>query len=230
MFEAITSSQYFGFGLTFLGFEIGVAIQKKFKKPWLNPLLIGIIFCILVIKILGISYSQYNQSAQYIGYLLTPATVCLVISLYKQLNLLKKNWKAIIIGVISGMVTCMLAVLLIAIIFNLDHSQYVTLLPKSITTAIGVAVSGELGGYEQITVAAIVLTGIFGNIIAIPVCKLFKITEPIAQGVAIGTASHAVGTAKAVEMGEVQGAMSGLAISVAGIVAVLLAQVFVLIH
>lgn len=230
MFEVIFESEYFGFMLSLLGFAVGMIIQKRFKSPICNPLLIGIVFVMIVIKILKIPYEDYYQSAQYIGYFLTPATVCLSISLYKQIDALKDNWLAIITGIVAGIVTCMISVLVLAIIFNLSHIQYVTLIPKSITTAIGVTVSAEFGGIEQITVATIVLTGIFGNIIAKPILKAFKITNPIAQGIAIGTSSHAAGTPKAIEMGEVQGAMSGLAISIAGIVTVLLSQIFALIY
>lgn len=230
MFEALCSSQYFGFAISLMGFELGSLLQRKFKNPIFNPLLIGVLFVIIVIKILGISYDEYYSSAQYLSYFFTPATVCLAISLYRQIDALKKNWLAIIAGIVAGITICMLSILAIAFIFGLNHSQYVTLLPKSITTAIGVAVSQELGGIEQITIAVIVATGIFGNIIAKPILKIFKITDPVAQGISIGTSSHAAGTAKAIEMGDIQGAMSGLAISVAGITTVLLAQIFVLFH
>ena len=230
MFEALCESQYFGFAISLLGFELGAVLQKRFKKAIFNPLLIGVIFVIIVIKILGVSYEDYNSSAQYLSYFLTPATVCLSISLYRQIEALKNNWIAIIAGIVAGIVICMLSVLGIAVIFHLSHSEYVTLLPKSITTAIGAPVSKELGGITEITIAVIVTTGIFGNIIAKPIFQIFKITDPVAQGISIGTSSHAAGTAKAIELGDIQGAMSGLAIGVAGIITVVLAQIFALIY
>ena len=157
---------------------------------------------------------------------MTPATVCLAIPLYEQVELLKKNVKAILAGLLSGVVTSVLCVLVLSYLFHLDHKVYVTLLPKSITTAIGMGVSEELGGYVTITVAVIVVTGVLGNVIAEAVCKLFKIEEPVAKGIAIGSAAHAVGTARAMEIGEVEGAMSSLSIAVAGLLTVVAAPIF----
>ena len=157
---------------------------------------------------------------------MTPATVCLAVPLYEELELLKNNWKAVLFGIISGVITSLTTVLVLAKLLGLDHKTYVTLLPKSITTAIGMGISEELGGYVTITVAVIVITGVLGNILAELICKLFRIKEPIAKGLAIGTASHAIGTTKAMEMGEVEGAMSSLSIAVAGIVTVLLASFY----
>ena len=175
---------------------------------------------------LHVDYDQYNGGAQYISYLLTPATVCLAVPLYEQLTLLKKNFKAVAAGILSGTVASLGSVYLLARLFQLNHEQYVTLLPKSITTAIGMGVSQELGGVVTITVAVIIITGILGNVIAEGVCKIFRIHEPIAKGLALGTASHAIGTAKAMEMGPVEGAMSSLAIAVAGLLTVLGASLF----
>ena len=170
--------------------------------------------------------SHYSKSAGYISYLLTPATVCLAVPLYRQLTLLKNNVKAVAGGIASGVLASLVSVFLLAKLFGLNHEQYVTLLPKSITTAIGLGISEELGGIPTITVAVIIVTGILGNVIAEFVFKLFHIEEPIAKGLALGTASHAIGTAKAMEMGEVEGAMSSLAIAVAGLVTVIGASLF----
>ena len=175
---------------------------------------------------LRIDYDQYNGGAQYISYLLTPATVCLAVPLYEQLTLLKENLKAVAAGIFSGTLASLGSVYLLSRLFGLNHEQYVTLLPKSITTAIGMGVSQELGGIVTITVAVIIITGILGNVIAEGVCKVFRIQEPIAKGLALGTASHAIGTAKAMEMGPVEGAMSSLAIAVAGLLTVIGASVF----
>ena len=160
------------------------------------------------------------EGARYISYLLTPATVCLAIPLYKQLSLLKKHWKAVTAGLVVGVVSSAAGVTALALIFNLDHAQFVTLLPKSVTSAIGLGIAEELGGMPSLAVAVIVLTGVMGNVIARGLCRILRITEPVAQGLGIGAASHAVGTAKALEMGEVQGAMSSLAVAVAGILTV----------
>ena len=156
----------------------------------------------------------------------TPATVCLAIPLYEQMEALKKNIKAILAGILSGVLTSLTVVLALALIFNLNHKMYVTLLPKSITTAIGMGVSEELGGAVTITVAVIIITGVLGNMLAETLCKLFHIEEPIAKGISIGSASHAIGTAKAMEMGDVEGAMSSLSIAVAGILTVVGASIY----
>lgn len=226
MKQIITGSAFFGVFISILGYEVGLLIKKKLKHPVFNPLLIAIIFVIGALVILGIDYDSYNEGAKYISYLLTPATVCLAVPLYEQLNLLKKNWKAIIIGILSGVITSLASVFLLAFAFGLTHEEYVTLLPKSIATAIGMELSGEMGGIVTISVAVIVVTGIFGNVMAEIVCKLFRINEPVAKGIAIGTSSHAVGTAKAMEMGQEEGAMSSLAIAVAGILTAVLISVF----
>ena len=191
-----------------------------------NPLLISILVVIAILLLFDVDYDSYYTGAKYLSYLLTPATVCLAVPLYEQLTLLKNNWKAITAGIVSGVLTSALCVLGLSLLFGLSHEEYVTLLPKSITTAIGMGISEELGGIVTITVAVIVITGVFGNMIAEGVCKLFHIEEPIAKGVGIGSASHAMGTSKAIEMGEVEGAMSSLSIVVAGIMTVIAVSIF----
>lgn len=226
MSEILCGSVFFGVTLSFASYFVGMFLKKKFKSAVFNPLLISIVLTMLVLIIFRVDYESYNAGAKYLSYLLTPATVCLAIPLYEQTELLKKNVRAIIAGITSGVITSMLCVFLMALLFKLNHEEYVTLLPKSITTAIGMGVSEELGGYVNITVAVIVITGVFGNIIAEPVCRLFKITDPVAKGIAIGTSAHAVGTAKAIEMGEIEGAMSGLSIAVSGLLTVIGAGIF----
>lgn len=201
-------------------------MKKKLKWPICNPLLISIVAVIIFLVAFDIPYESYNAGAKYLSYLLTPATVCLAIPLYEQVELLKKHSKAIVLGLISGVITSLVCVLVLALLFHFDHAQYVTLLPKSITTAIGMGISEELGGYVTITVAVIIITGVIGNMLAETVCRIFKIEEPVAKGIAIGASSHAVGTVKAMEIGEIEGAMSSLAIAVAGLLTVVLAPVF----
>lgn len=226
MKDFLCHSVFFGAAVSILGYEIGLLIKKRFKKAFLNPLLISIIFVMAVLNILRIDYVSYNSGAKYLSYLLTPATVCLAIPLYQQLRLLKTNIKAIMIGIISGVIASLGSILLFCMLFHFTHVQYITLLPKSITTAIGMGVSQELGGIVTITVAVIITTGILGNMIAGIVCRIFHIEEAIAKGVAIGTASHAIGTVRAIEMGEIEGAMSSLSIVVAGLLTVIGASIF----
>ena len=192
----------------------------------LNPLLISIILVIAFLVVFHVDYESYNMSAKYLSYLLTPATVCLAIPLYLQLDLLKKNIVAILVGVFSGVLASLGTVLAMSVVFGLNHKEYVTMLPKSITTAIGMGVSEELGGYVTISVAVIIITGVLGNMAAEFICKLFRIKSPISRGLAIGTASHAVGTARAMELGEVEGAMSSLSVAVAGLMTVISASIF----
>jgi predicted murein hydrolase (TIGR00659 family) len=226
MNELFLNSSYAGVAISLVTYMIGVSLKKKFKIGIFNPLLISIAVTIVVLSAMKVDYETYNAGAKYLSWFLTPATVCLAIPLYEQLEMLKKHWKAVIAGIVSGVITNMVTVLVLALIFGLNHQEYVTLLPKSITTAIGMGVSEELGGYVTITVAVIVITGVIGNMLAEPLCKIFGIKEPIAKGLAIGTSSHAMGTAKAMEMGDVEGAMSSLSIAVAGMLTVFAASIF----
>ena len=226
MKEMLGNAVFFGVVVSLLAYEAGVLLRKKWNFALFNPLLIAIILVILVLNIFHIDYDTYNEGAKYLSYLLTPATVCLAIPLYEQVELLKKNWKAIFAGILSGVLTSCVCILVLSRLFRLNHEMYVTLLPKSITTAIGMGVSEELEGIVTITVAVIIITGVLGNVLAYFVCKLFHITEPIAKGIGIGSAAHAIGTAKALEMGEVEGAMSSLSIAIAGILTVIMAPLF----
>ncbi|MGB8455870.1 MAG: LrgB family protein [Anaerocolumna sp.] len=226
MKEFLTDSVYFGVIISLTGYILGVKIKQRFKCGLFNPLLISILFVMAALLLLHVDYESYNTSAKFLSYLLTPATVCLAIPLYQQLELLKKNLKAVVLGILAGMMSSLGSVLALSYIFSLNHVQYVTLLPKSITTAIGMGVSDELGGIATITVAVIIITGVLGNITAEVICKIFKIHEPIAVGLAIGTSAHAIGTAKALEIGEIEGAMSSLSIAVSGLLTVIGASVF----
>ena len=227
MTDFFVSSAYFGLCLSIMAYIIGLSIRKKFKSGIANPLLIGIIITISVLVIFRIDYDDYNQSAETLTFLLTPATICLALPLYQQLSKLKKNYKAILSGIFSGTLASMLSVFLFSKLFRFTRMEYITFLPKSITSAIGRDVSEELGGYVSITVAAIILSGVLGHIICEGFLKLAGIRNSIAKGTAIGTASHAIGTSKAFELGETEGAISSLSIVIAGIITVLLAKLFV---
>ncbi len=220
-----TESVFFGVLISLAAYFLGMFLKEKTKLAIMNPLLLSIIFVILFLLVFHIDYPTYNNGAKYISYLLTPATVSLAIPLYRQFHLLKKNAAAILIGITSGVVTSILTISAFAVLFHFDRASWITFLPKSITTAIAMGLSEELGGYVSITVTAVVLTGVFGNILAEFVCKLFHITNPIAKGIGIGSASHAIGTSKAMEMGEVEGAMSSLSIVVSGILTVIFATI-----
>lgn len=219
-------SMFAGVALSLIAYALGSMLKKKFKLGLFNPLLISIAITALIIVLGKVDYKTYNNGAKYLSYLLTPATVCLAIPLYEQWTLLKKNSKAVVAGLVMGTITSLTTVFVLALIFNLSHKEYVTLLPKSITTAIGMGVAEELGGYVTITVAVIIITGVLGNMLGEPVCKIFKIHEPISKGLALGASSHAIGTAKAMEMGEIEGAMSSLAIAVSGLLTVILSSVY----
>ncbi|MBR5342083.1 MAG: LrgB family protein [Erysipelotrichaceae bacterium] len=227
MKEFLSSSSYFGIFLSIFAYLIAVAFKKKIKSGLYNPLLVAIVLTITIVLLCGMDYSTYNSSARYLSFLLTPATICLAVPLYEQLDKLKANYKAILIGIFSGVITSIGSIFLMSKVFGFTKKEFVTFLPKSITTAIGLSVSEELGGYVSITVAAIIITGVLGNIICEMVLKVFGIRNRIAKGVAIGTASHAIGTSKALEIGEIEGAMSSLSIVTAGIITVLLAELFV---
>ena len=226
MKELIENSVFIGVMISLASYGLGMWLRKKTGLSFMNPLLISIILVIAFLLLTGVSYQTYAEGANAIRFLLTPATICLAVPLYQQFNLLKKNWKAVVAGVVSGVVSSLVCILLLALLFKFDHQTYVTFLPKSITTAIGMGVTEELGGYVSLAVIVIVITGVIGNVIAEWVLKLFKIEEPIAKGIAIGSSSHAVGTAKAMEIGQIEGAMSSLSIVVCGLLTVVGASIF----
>ena len=226
MTDLLGSSAYFGLLLSLGAYGLGLLLQRRWKLPIFNPLLVAIVVVAVVLLLLDLDYGSYSQGANLLNYLLTPATVCLAVPLYEQFSLLRRHGKAVLLGIAAGGLAGLVTILVLAWLFSLDHSAYVTLLPKSITTAIGIGVSEELGGHVSLTVVVIIITGVLGNIFAEGVCKVFRITEPVAAGVAIGTSTHAVGTARAMEMGEIQGAMSSLSIVVAGLLTVVGANLF----
>ena len=226
MKEILQNSLFFGVGISVGAYLLGTYIKKKCNFFLFNPLLIAITITIATLLLTGIEYQHYNNGAKFLSYLLTPATVALAIPLYEQVKLLKNNLAAILIGIASGVLTSFLSIFAMALLFRLGHTEYVTLLPKSITTAIGIGLSQELNGYVAITVSAIMITGLFGNIAGAAICRLFGIKHPVATGIAIGTATHVMGTAKAMEIGEIEGAMSSLSVAVAGCMTVGAAIIF----
>lgn len=226
MTEFLINSTIFGTVLSLLAYYIGTKLKDKFKLAIFNPLVIGALICIVFLKVTGTSYDTYYSSAQYLGWFLTPATVCFAIRLYEQLQKLKENFKAIAIGITSGVLSSAIFIFILALVFNLNHEQYATLLPKSVTSPIGMVIAQELGGIPSITVPVIVLSGLVGNMIGEPLLKLLKVTNPIAKGLALGSSAHALGTAKAMEMGEVEGATASLSIVTSGLLTVVVASIF----
>ena len=226
MNELFASSATAGVVISLIGYFIGMALKKRFRSSFLNPLLISIILVILFLLLTHTEYQNFNASGKYLSWLLTPATVSLAIPLYTELERLKKNIRAILISIFTGTLISLLSIFAMSLLFGFSHQQYVTFLPKSITTAIGMVISEEMGGIVPITVAVIIVTGIFGNVIGETVFRLFGIKDPIAKGLALGTSAHAIGTSKAMELGEVEGAMSSLSIVTAGILTVLGANIF----
>ena len=216
MKELFGNTLFFGFALSVGTYILGTKIKKRFNLFIFNPLLLSITLTITTLLITGIDYSSYYSGAQYLSYLLTPATVALAIPLYEQTRLLKQNFTAIMTGIAAGVATSLFTIFIMALLFKLNHTEYVTLLPKSITTAIGIGLSTELEGYVSITVTSIIITGLFGNIAGDVMCRIFRIKNPVAKGVAIGTATHVMGTSKAMEIGKLEGAMSSLSVAVAG--------------
>jgi len=223
MIEFLSSSAYFGLVLTLGMFFLARSVNKKAGREVFNPLLFGTVTICLLLLALQIPYEAYEKGARHIDVLLTPATICLAIPLYRQYTLLRKNFGAVLAGVTAGVIAHMALCILLLFALKLDHAAFATILPKSITTAIGKSLSEEMGGYGAITMATIMLTGQFGAVAAPALLKLFRVTEPLAQGLAIGTASHAAGTSRAVELGDIQGASSSLAIVVTGLLTVFVA-------
>ena len=221
MNEFFINSAFAGVTISLVSYMLGMYLKKRFKLGIFNPLLIAIAVTMVILFALNVDYDTYNKGASYLSWLLTPATVCLAIPLYKQLHLLKKHGAAVAVSITSGVATSAVSIFLMCRVLGLSHTHYVTLLPKSITTAIGMGVSEEAGGIVTLTVISIIITGVLGNMVGETVLKLAKIDHPVAKGLAFGTSAHAVGTAKALELGEVEGAMSSLSIAVAGLLTVI---------
>lgn len=222
---SVIETPIFGIVLTIVFFNIGVYIQKKTKKPIFNPLLIAIVGIILFLSITKIPYDKYKLGADSINFLLGPVTISLAIPLYKQFDLLKKYFLEIIVGILCGVIVSLASVLIIGWLTHANIEILNSLIPKSITTPMGLALTKTLNGIDSITVVSIIITGILGAIISPLVFKVGKINNPIAKGIALGTSSHALGTTKAIEMGEVEGAMSSLSIGIAGTITVIIVPI-----
>ena len=222
MMEELLVSPYFGIALSVAAFGVGVKLNRKLKTPICNPLIIAIVLIVAVLLIFRIPYESYNVGGEIINMFLAPATACLAVAIYGKIRILKENWLPILVGCVVGSASSMGSILLLCRLFGLDAAMTASLLPKSVTTPIAISVSQAHGGIGPITVVAVLITGIFGSIAAPLLIKLFRVKDPMTAGLAIGASSHAVGTSKALELGETEGAMSGLAIGVCGLITVVL--------
>ena len=208
--------------LTLWTYQLGVFLQKKVKSPICNPILVAVILVLGFMAVTELDNETYQSGMTYLSWLMTPATICLAIPMYEQVQALKKNLKAILVGVAAGALSCLTVLLIACLVLHFDRNLTISLLPKGITAAIGVSLTELFGGTPSITTLGISVTGIGGNMFGVAFCKLFKITDPIAQGVAFGTGSHVIGTAKANELSPLTGAVSSLSLVVAGLLTALL--------
>ena len=218
----LLASPYFGIFLSIAAYALGCGLNRKFRTPLCNPLLIAIVLVVGVLLVFRIPYEDYNAGGEIVSLFLAPATACLAVGIYSKLAVLKQYWLPILVGAVAGSASSMLSVYALCRLLGLDEQLTVSLIPKSVTTPIAVGIVESAGGLTPITVVAVIVTGILGAILAPAMIRLFRISDPVAAGLAIGACSHAVGTSKAVELGEVEGAMSGLAIGVCGVVTVVL--------
>lgn len=220
----LTNSPLFGIVLSIFAYEMGVQLNRKWKTPLANPLLIAIALILLILNVFQIPIESYQQGGNIISLFLGPATAVLAISVYSQLEILKKNLFPIIAGCLAGAIVSIGSTFLLCKVFGLDEKLTASMLPKSVTTPIAMEISKSLGGIVPITIAAVIVTGILGAMLAPTLIRLLKIDDSVAAGVAIGASSHAVGTSKAIQIGETEGAMSGIAIAVSGIITVILSM------
>lgn len=225
--DFLSNSLSFGLCISLTCYWIATIIYKKTKFFLFAPLLVACTFIIVFLVVFKVPYESYLKGAHFLYYLMTPCTVALAIPLYKQFSKLKDNALAIVLGIVAGILANAIFIFAFCSIFKINHTEYASILPKSITTPIGIALSNQNGGIESVTILLITIAGNMANIFGVIFCKIFRITEPVAQGVACGTSGHAMGTAKALEMGEVQGAMSGLSIAVCGLLTVVIMPFFV---
>lgn len=222
MIKAVTSSPLFGIVLCIAAFELGVWLQKKLKTPLCHPLLIAVALIIAVLNAFHISFEDFNEGGRLVSLFLAPATAVLALSVYSQLAVLKKHFLPILAGCLAGALASMASAVGLCRLFGLDDALAMSMLPKSVTTPIAMGVSEAHGGIVPVTVAAVIVTGVLGAVAAPALIRLFRVKDPVEAGVAIGACSHAVGTTKAIELGEIQGAMSSIAIGVSGLITVLI--------
>lgn len=222
----LLQSPFFGIALTVLAYWVGVTVHRKTQLVFCNAMIISVSMVIIVLLVFDIPYESYYVGGGIINMFLAPATACLAVSIYSKRELLKQYWLPVLVGCMVGVVSSVGSVLLLCKAFGLDRAMIMSMLPKSVTTPIAVAVAEGQGGIPSIAVAAVIVTGIFGNLAAPALIKVFRVKDPLAAGLGIGACSHALGTAKALEIGETEGAMSGLAMGLCGIITAIVALSF----
>lgn len=229
MIDILRDSAFFGAVLTIFAFEVATWINSKSKRLsfFTNPFLLTLVIIITSLVVLGISHAEYMVSAQYISIFSTPATVALAIPLYNRVSEIKQNLPAILGGITLGVVANILTIFMLCKIFGFSHTYYVSLIPKSITTPIAIGLCEEYGGISAITVLCVLISGGIGNVFGAKIVKLYKFKYALSRGLALGTSSHALGTAAAVQIGEMEGATSSLAIATTGVLTVFIAPFFV---
>lgn len=224
--NAFTSSPLFGFSLSLASYCAGQWIHKKLKFTLAHPLLLAILICMGVLLAFRIPVENFAAGGTFISMFLCPVTAALALSVYRKRQLLRKYLFPVLAGCIAGAGTSMGSVYLLCRLFGLDDVLTASLLPKSVTTPIAMSVSEMLGGIPSVSMAAVIITGIAGAIAAPAMIRLFRIDDPIAAGVGIGACSHAMGTSRALEIGETEGAMSSITIGISGIITVAAALFF----
>lgn len=225
MFE-LTETPLFGMTLCLIAYAIGVKIKSKIDTPIMNPMVIGSLIVIGVLVTFKIPLENFMNGGKFITMLLAPATAALAVSIYRRIDVIKKNWLPVLVGCVVGSASSLVCVFLMSRFFMLPEDVLCSLLPKSITTAIATELSGQMGGIVPITVASVCVTGVFGTVMCPYFIKWFKVDNPIAAGLAIGASCHALGTSKAVEIGGIEGMMSGIAIGICGLSTVFMAMLF----
>ncbi len=218
MIELMTDNSFFFITLTVAAFCVGSACQRKWKMALLNPILIGSGIVMLTLTILKTPASDYQTACKPLSYLMTPATICLGISFAEQVQKLKKHLPAVAAGVLLGTICSLGGVSVMARLLGLNEVLTASLLPKSVTTAIGVVLSEQAGGIGAVTTVAIILSGILCNIAGPSIANRLQITDPVARGAAFGTAGHVIATSRAMVEGPLCGAVSSLSLTVAGII------------
>lgn len=219
----LTAQPYFGVMLTVVAYWLGMKVQKKTRLAICNGMLLAVLLVIAVLLVFHIPYESYWQGGELINLFLGPATACMAVTVYSQRKLLARHWLPVLVGCVVGVVTAMGSILVLCRLLGLDRAMTMSLMPKSVTMPIATVVAQGHGGTVAVTVAAVVVTGMLGNLCAPLLVKLFRVKDPMAVGLGIGACSHAMGTAKALELGETEGAMSGLAIGLCGILTTVLA-------
>jgi len=230
MIDLITNSTYFGAAITIAFFVLATVINKRWPNPLTTPLFLATVFVIITLLSFGIPYKTYNETAKYLTYFLVPVTVCFAVPMYRQLPLLKKHIWTILFAMLVGVIASVLSICILVILLGLSDIIARSLVSISVTTALAIGITQKLGGMVSLTVSAVIITGILGASVSDKLCKWMNLKNPISRGLAIGNASHAAGTVKAMEMGKIEGSFSSLAIVLSGLMTAVIAPIAISIY